>query len=122
TLMELMIVVVIIAVMAAVAIPSMTGMADAGRLKGSSRELRNLMRFARTEAIFNERTTNVFLDVQEREFWFDPRRTNEDDNVDLPPGVESSDDRRRKKESNRYSGKQFEGKRKLEKNVSFDEV
>lgn len=73
TLAEIMVVVVIISVITAVSLPSLRGMAKNNRLRTSVRELMSLMKYARSEAVFNGRTTEVFLDTANREFWLDLR-------------------------------------------------
>lgn len=102
TLVEIMIVVIIVAVMFAVALPSLRGVNDNNRLRASVRELTNLMKYARTEAVFSGRTTEVFLDTEHHEFWLDLRRP-----------VERGSEK--KKGS-------MERRRGLEKKVAFDAI
>jgi len=99
-----MIVVVIVAVMFAVAMPSLRGMSDNNRLRSSVREITNLMKYARTEAVFNGRTTEVFLDYKNHQFWLDLRNPDQKGKIS-----------EKKKQTT-------ERKRDLEKNVSFDAI
>ena len=73
TLMEIIVVVIIIAIMMGVAFPTMRDMAENNRLRSSVREMMSLMKYARSEAVFNNRTTEIFIDTEKREFWLDLR-------------------------------------------------
>lgn len=106
TMIEIIVVVVIIAVMFTVSFPSLRAVNDNNRLRSSVRELSNLMKYARSEAVFNSRTTEVFLDTEKHEFWLDLRKPNE--------------------KTGRYNPKDpkttMERKRELETKVQFDSV
>lgn len=95
TLMELMIVVVIIAVMMAVILPSLRGVAENNRLRGSVRELMSLMKYARSEAVFNARTTEVFLDTEKRQYWLDLRTPDPKTGKYNPKGKRTTMERKR---------------------------
>lgn len=73
TLLELMIVVTIIAVMMGVSFPVLRNMNQKNKLRATTREVIALMKYARTEAVFGERTTEVFIDVPKKEYWLDLR-------------------------------------------------
>lgn len=74
TLIEIVIVVVILGVTMAVAIPNMTGVNRKNKLNATARELIALAKAARAEAVFGERTTELILDLEKHEFWLDLRR------------------------------------------------
>jgi prepilin-type N-terminal cleavage/methylation domain-containing protein len=107
TLIEIVVVVIIIAVMFAVALPSLRGMNEQNQLRSSSRELVSLMKYARSEAVFGERMTEVFLDTSKRLYWLD-LRTPDPKTGEYSPG--------KKKTSN------FEQKHELGKGLYFDEA
>lgn len=73
TMVELVVVVIIIAVMFAVSLPTLRGVSKGNRLRSDVRELMNLMKYARTEAVFGARTTQVFLDTKKHQYWLDLR-------------------------------------------------
>lgn len=73
TMMELVVVVTIIAVIFAVAMPTMRNMNQNNRLRTTVRELTSLAKYARSEAVFNGRTAQLFLDVDNHAFWLDLR-------------------------------------------------
>jgi type II secretion system protein H len=115
TLLEIMVVVVILAIIVGVAMPSMSKFNESNRLKTAARELASLMRYARTEAIFNERVTEVFLDIENREYWVDLRsETAEDDSDDS--------DRGRKRRKAKPKKTSMEDKRPLEKKIIFGDI
>jgi type II secretion system protein H len=107
TLMEIMVVVVIVAVLFVVTLPSLRSVNDNNRLRSSMREIISLMNYARSEAVFNGRTTEVFLDTKKNEFWLDLRKPNE-----KRIGSSSSDKRK----------STMERKRELEQNVQFEAI
>lgn len=104
TLMELMIVVVIIAVMMAVILPSLRGVAENNRLRGSVRELMSLMKYARSEAVFNARTTEVFLDTEKRQYWLDLRTPDPKTGKYNPKGKRTTMERKRTLENDVWFG------------------
>lgn len=104
TLIEIMVVVVIVAALFTFTIPSLSGVNENNRLRASVRELTNLMKYARTEAVFNARTTQVFLDTEQHEYWLDLR---------------NPADNRRNSDKLKTT---MERRRELEKNVAFEAV
>lgn len=107
TLIEIIVVVIIVSVMFVVALPSLKSVNDNNRLRSSIRELTSLMKYARSEAVFNGRTTEVFLDTEEHQFWLDLR---------------SVDEKGKRSSSKKNKKSSMEHKRELEKNVAFDAV
>lgn len=81
TLVEIMIVVVILGVMAAVAVPSMRGMHERNKLRAASREIVALAKTARAEAVFGERTTELILDLDKQTFRLDLRVPDEEEST-----------------------------------------
>ena len=79
TLLEIMTVITILAAMMVVVFPRMVNMHNKNKMRAAARELVALMKYARTEAVFGERTTEIFLDTGKNEFWLDLREpeTNE---------------------------------------------
>lgn len=77
TLMEIVIATVILGLLMAVAMPAMKGMNEKNKLRSDARELVSLIKLARTEAVFNERTTQIFLDLEKGQFWLDLREPTE---------------------------------------------
>jgi type II secretion system protein H len=106
TLIELMTVVTIMAVMMGLAFPLMKNLNEKNKLRAAAREVVALMKYARTEAVFGERDTEVFFDVKKRVFWLDLREPDPKTGEYNPKGKK----------------KQLEQKRQLEQNISFDEI
>lgn len=104
-----MIAVTIIAVMLAVTLPAVRGMNEKNKLRSAARQLTSLMKYARTEAVFGERTTEIFLDVDHRQFWLDLREPEPE------KGERSSTDKRIKKRN-------IEEKRDLDESIWFEET
>lgn len=71
TFLEVMVVVLVIGVMAALVLPNLGGVTDGARLRSSARNLANLMKVARTEAILGNRTTEVWLDLSKHTYRLD---------------------------------------------------
>ncbi len=69
--------VIIVAIMFAVMLPSIRSTAEGNRLRSSVRQVTTLMKYARTEAVFNGRTTQLFLDTEKHQFWMDLRTPDE---------------------------------------------
>lgn len=107
TLLEILTVITILAVMLGVAFPMMRGMNEQNKLRSAAREIVALCRYARTEAVFGERMTEVFLDVDKNQLWLDLRE----------PDPKTGEYR----PSKNHKRKQIERVRQLEK-VNFDEV
>ncbi|MGI8906438.1 MAG: pilus assembly FimT family protein [Candidatus Sumerlaeaceae bacterium] len=107
TLIEIMVVVTILAVMMAVTFPSMRGMNEKNKLRATARQLTALMKYARTEAVFGERTTEVFLNLDKREFWIDLRE---------PEPEKGSGSSKKPTERN------IEQKRDIDENIWFEET
>ncbi len=76
-MIEIIVVVIIVAIMFTVMIPSMRSTAEGNRLRSSVRQVTTLMKYARTEAVFNGRTTQLFLDTKKHQFWMDLRTPDE---------------------------------------------
>lgn len=108
TLLELLTVIVIILVMLGVSIPVLRNMSRSSKLRASARDLISMMRYARSEAIFGERRTEVFLDTEKRQFWLDLREPEEKEH--------------RASSSGKAKKRQLEHKRDLGQNVLFDAV
>lgn len=106
TMIEIMVVLTVLAILMAVALPTMRAVNDRNRLRAAAREMLGIMKVARSEAILGQRATTVYLDLQKREYWLDLRR------VDEKTGKPVSD----KKKS------QYEEKRPLERDIAFEEV
>ncbi len=105
TLLEILVVLTILAVMIGIAYPTMRGMNEHNKLRATTREIVALIKYARSEAVFGERRTQLFIDLKRNEFWLDLRT----------PDPKTGE----------YTGKnknQFEQKRKLNENIWFDEV
>lgn len=105
-MIEIITVVTILVAMMGITFPLMRSVNDKNKLRATARELVSLMKYARTEAIFGERTTEVFLDVNKREYWLDLRE----------PDPKTGDYNPKAKKS------QLEQKRSLNKQIKFDEV
>jgi len=68
TLLELLIVLSIMAVLAAMVMPIFGGGVSAGELKGATREIAAGLRLARSEALATRKETRVMLDLEGRTF------------------------------------------------------
>lgn len=105
-MVEIIVVVIIVAIMFAVMLPSMRSTAERNRLRSSVRQVTTLMKYARTEAVFNARTTQLFLDTETHQFWLDLRTPDE--------------------KTGRYDPKKpktnMERKRELDTRVRFDSI
>lgn len=106
TLLEIMVVMVVLAVLMAVSYPSLRGFNEHNKLRATTREIVALAKYARNEAVFGERRTQVFLDVAKREFWLD-LRTPDPKTGEYRVGRNKTD---------------FEQRRVLNRDVWFDEV
>jgi type II secretion system protein H len=106
TFLELMVVLTVLAIMVAIAFPTMRGMNEHNKLRATARELVALLRYARSEAVFGERTTQVFLDLEKRQYWLD-LRTPDPEKGEYIPGKNKN---------------QFEQKRNLNKDIWFEEI
>ena len=106
TLLEILVVMTVMAILMAIAFPSMRGMNDHNKLRATAREIEALTKYARNEAVFGERRTQIFLDVAKREYWLDLRT----------PDPKTGEYRTGKNKN------QFEQRRTLNKDIWFDEV
>jgi type II secretion system protein H len=106
TLMEIIIVVVIMGIMLAVTVPTVVNMSKKNELRAGAREMIALLKYARTEAVFNERTTGVFLDLDKKQYWLDLREPDKKTGEYKPGGPK----------------RQLEQKRVLGKNLWIEEV
>jgi general secretion pathway protein H len=68
TLLELLIVLSIMAILAALVVPIVGGGVSAGELKGATREIAAGLRLARSEALATRKETRVTLDLEGRSF------------------------------------------------------
>ena len=68
TLLELLIVLSIMAILAAMVVPIFGGGVSTGELKGATREIAAGLRFARSEALATRQETRVVLDLEHRSF------------------------------------------------------
>jgi Tfp pilus assembly protein FimT len=98
-MMELVVVVIIIAVMFAVSLPTLRGVSRGNRLRSDVREIMSLMKYARTEAVFNGRTTEVFIDTEKNQFWLDLRTPDKKTGRYNPKDLKSTMERKRDLES-----------------------
>ena len=75
TLLELLVVLSIMAVIAAIVVPVFTGGVSGSELKGATREVAAGLRLARSEALATRKETRVTLDLENRSFQVerDPR-------------------------------------------------
>jgi general secretion pathway protein H len=84
TLLELLIVLAIMAIVAALVVPMLGGGVSTGELKSAAREVAAGLRFARSEALASRRETGVVLDLERRTFKIErDTRTHA-----LPPRIE----------------------------------
>ena len=68
TLLELLIVLSIMAILAAIVVPTFGGGVSSGELKGATREIAAGLRLARSEALATRKETRVMLDLEGRSF------------------------------------------------------
>ena len=68
TLLELLIVLSIMAILAAIVVPMFGGGVSAGEPKGATREIAAGLRLARSEALATRKETRVMLDLEGRSF------------------------------------------------------
>ena len=75
TLLEMLIVMSIMAVLAALVIPRFSGGVSTSELKGATREIAAGLRLARSEALASRKETRLLLDLEQRTFRMeaDPR-------------------------------------------------
>lgn len=106
TLLELLTVLTVLAVLMGVTFPTLRGFNEKNKLRATVREIVALMKYARAEAIFGQRTTQVFFDLEKREFWLDLREPD--------PKTGEYNPKRKKR--------QLEQKRTLNRDLWFDEV
>jgi type II secretion system protein H len=111
TFIEVMVVAVVLAILVAMVLPSMSGVADGARLRGSSRSVANLLKVARTEAILGNRVTEVWFDLANHTYRL---------NLNEPTGETRSE--RLTSSRTRNKRRNIEQDRALETRVRFDEV
>ena len=68
TLLEMLVVLSIMAILAALVIPRFTGGVSMSELKGATRELAAGLRLARSEALATRKETRLLLDLEQRAF------------------------------------------------------
>lgn len=110
TMMEIVVAVVMIGIMFSIAMPTMRNMNESNKLRNDVRQIISLLKFARSEAVFNESTTHVFLDTEKREFWMylgEPRESKS--------GNRSSS-------TGKKAASMYESKRQLSSGVYFPNV
>ena len=75
TLLEILVVLSIMAILAALVLPTFTGGVSMSELKGATREIAAGLRLARSEALATRKETRVVLDLEPRSFQVerDPR-------------------------------------------------
>jgi general secretion pathway protein H len=72
TLLELLIVLSIMAIVAAIAMPMFSGGVSTGELKGAARQVAAGLRLARSEALATRKETRVVIDLERRTFRAEP--------------------------------------------------
>jgi len=72
TLLELLIVLSIMAVLAALVVPRFTGGVSTSELKGATRDIAAGLRLARSEALATRKETRLVLDLEQRSFRVEP--------------------------------------------------
>jgi general secretion pathway protein H len=72
TLLELLIVLSIMAVLAALVVPRFTGGVSGSELKGATREIAAGLRLARSEALATRKETRLLIDLEQRAFRVEP--------------------------------------------------
>ena len=106
TLLEIMVVMTIITIMVGVSFPMMRNVNEKNKLRSTAREIVALMKYARAESVMGERRTEIYLDLDKRQYWLDLR---------IPDEKTGEYNPRAKKT-------QLELKRDLNENIWFDEV
>jgi prepilin-type N-terminal cleavage/methylation domain-containing protein len=106
TLLELLTVITIMSVLMGVTFPTLRAFNEKNKLRATVREIVALMKYARTEAVFGQRTTEVFFDLDKRQFWVDLREP----------------DPRTGEYNPKHKKRQLEEKRSLNQDLWFDEV
>ena len=71
TFLEIMVVLVVLGVLAAVTAPNFTGSHERNKLKAATRELALLAKYARQQAVLRNTRTEIYVDVQEHKYWLD---------------------------------------------------
>lgn len=106
TLMEILVVITIMVLLMALSFPMLKNFNEKNKLRATARELVALMKYGRTEAVFGERMTEVFLDLEKRQYWLDLREPD--------PKTGSYDPKRKKRD--------MEQKRDMPADVWIDEA
>jgi len=106
TMLEILTVVTVLAVLLGLSFPMMRSMNDSNKLRATAREIIALMKYARAESVMGQRMTEVFVDLEKRQFWLDLREPDPKTGVYKTGGKKS----------------QMEHKRTLNDDIWFDEA
>lgn len=106
TLLELLTVITILTVLMGVTFPTLRSFNEKNKLRATVREIVALLKYARSEAVMSQRTTEVFFDLEKRQYWLDLRE----------PDPKTGEVRTQRKK------RQLEEKRSLHPDIWFDEV
>ena len=75
TMIEIMVVVTVLAVLMGLSFPAMRGVNEKNKLRAAALDLVGLMKLARVRAVMDQHDTNVFLDLDKRQYWVDFRQS-----------------------------------------------
>ncbi|MEI7634471.1 MAG: GspH/FimT family pseudopilin [bacterium] len=106
TMLEILTVVTVLAVLMGLSFPLMRSMNESNKLRATAREIIALMKYARAEAVMGQRMTEVFIDLEKRQFWLDLREPDQKTGIYKSGGKKS----------------QMEHKRSLNQDIWFDEA
>ncbi len=109
SLLEMVIVIVILGSLMIVAIPALREMARQNRLETAANDLAALFRFARSDAVFEEHTTAVYIDMDAGTYQLD--LMNDDDET-----------RRRRRNRRTDEGRRMERLRPLPEGIVFKDI
>jgi general secretion pathway protein H len=71
TLIEILVVLMLMALIASMTVPLLTGGVSGGQLKGAAREVAAGLRYARSDAVATRRETRLVFDLEQRTFSID---------------------------------------------------